>query len=84
MPNRYYIGQTSELSLRLNRHNARFVFSTKNRGPWDLVYSQGFATRLEEMAEERRLKGQKSRKALDRLVAHQVESRLLSGLTGWS
>ena len=72
---RFYIGQTDDLVLRLLRHNQDEVFSTKSRGPWTMVWSKEFATRAEAMAEEKRLKAMKSRKALDALVAQQVESR---------
>ena len=72
---RYYIGQTADLALRLRRHNQGMVFWTKGRGPWEVVYSQQFETRSTAMAEERRLKGLKSRKALEKLVAQSVESR---------
>lgn len=66
---RYYIGQTSNLEQRLRRHNKGFVLWTKSRGPWELVYSEGFRTRSEAMAEERRLKRLKSKKKLERIVA---------------
>jgi putative endonuclease len=66
---RYYIGQTSNLVLRLQRHNDGKVSCTKNRGPWEMAYSRGYASRSEAMAEERRLKGLKSKKALERFIA---------------
>ena len=72
---RYYIGQTSNVALRLQRHNNGTVLWTKNRGPWELVYIQRFETRSEAMGEERRLKGLKSKAALAKLVAQSVESR---------
>ncbi len=72
---RYYIGQTSDVALRLQRHNNGAVFWTKSRGPWELVYTQGFETRSEAMAEERRLKALKSKEALANLVTQSVESR---------
>ena len=66
---RLYIGQTSDVTLRLRRHNQNTVFSTKDRGPWTLVYSKEFPTRSEAMAQERKLKALKSNKALLALVA---------------
>ncbi|MBM3944101.1 MAG: hypothetical protein FJ317_01225 [SAR202 cluster bacterium] len=35
---RFYIGQTDDLALRLRRHNQDRSFSTKNRGPWEIVW----------------------------------------------
>jgi len=61
---RLYIGQTSDLQLRLNRHNEDKVFSTKGRGPWQLIHSESFATRSAAMIQERKLKRLKSKKAL--------------------
>ena len=66
---RYYIGQTSDLSQRLQRHNDDKVFSTKNYGPWEIAYSQSFLTRSEAMAEEKRLKALKSKTAIDKLIS---------------
>jgi len=66
---RYYIGQTSDLSIRLQRHNEGKVFWTKNRGPWEIVYSQSFQTRSEAIAGEKRLKALKSKAAIEKLIA---------------
>ncbi|MBI4303221.1 MAG: GIY-YIG nuclease family protein [Chloroflexi bacterium] len=72
---RFYIGQTSDLSERLRRHKEGRVFWTKSRGPWELACSRQFETRSEAVCEERRLKGLKSKKALEAYIAQQVESR---------
>jgi putative endonuclease len=61
---RLYIGQTSDLELRLQRHNEGKVFWTKSRGPWQLVHSETFNTRSAAMTQEKRLKALKSKKAL--------------------
>jgi putative endonuclease len=64
---RYYIGQTSDLELRLNRHNENLVKSAKNRGPWEIVYFEEYETRSEAMQRERYLKSLKSRKSIEEL-----------------
>ena len=66
---RFYIGQSSNLALRLERHNGGDVTWTKSRGPWELAYSEEYATRQEAMAREKALKGLKSKAALRRLIA---------------
>ena len=66
---RFYIGHTSDLRLRLQRHNEGKVFWTKSRGPWELFHSEQFDTRSEAMKRERRLKGLKSKRALEQYVA---------------
>ncbi len=43
----YYIGHTSNLEIRLQRHNAGWSKSTKSGIPWKIVYSQEFNTKSE-------------------------------------
>ena len=69
---RYYVGQTSDLKLRLGRHNDGRVRSTKPYVPWKVVYSESFKTRSEAMRRERELKNKKSKVYLAQLA----ESRL--------
>ena len=35
---RYYVGHTQNILERLSYHNNGKVTSTRNKGPWDLVY----------------------------------------------
>ena len=64
-----YIGQTSNIYLRLERHNENKVFSTSNMGPWKLVYSERFGSRGGAMKRERLLKKQKGGDVLKRIIA---------------
>ena len=59
---RLYIGQTKDLEARVERHNRNMNKSTKNRGPWKLLYNTSFKTRAEAVALERKLKGFKNPK----------------------
>ena len=63
-----YIGQTSNLSLRLKAHNTGESKYTKNRGPWRVIYQEEFSTRSEAMAREKFLKTGKGREFLDSLT----------------
>ena len=54
--NRYYVGQTNDLSRRLSKHNSGFVSSTKPYLPWELKLSLHKSSRSEAMALERKLK----------------------------
>jgi len=56
-----YIGQTNNLDARVRRHNIGKNFSTKNRGPWKLIFSQEFENRNEAMKFEKYLKSLKNR-----------------------
>jgi putative endonuclease len=58
--NKFYIGQTNNLDDRLFRHNSNQNLATKNKGPWQFIFTKQFATRSEAMALERKLKSFKS------------------------
>ena len=64
----YYIGQTQDLELRLIKHNSNGNTSTRNKGPWKIVYSKSYETRAEAIKEESRIKKQKSRKYIESLI----------------
>ncbi len=66
---RYYVGQTSDLSHRLSRHNAGLVTSTKGYVPWELVYYESYSSRSESMSRERKIKRRKSRSYIESLIA---------------
>ena len=59
-----YIGQTNHLESRVNLHNSNKNFSTKNKGPWKLLYSKEFETRSEAMNFEKKLKSIKNKEYL--------------------
>jgi len=47
-----YIGQTSEIDKRVEKHNKGQIKSTKNRAPFDLIYFETYNTRREAMYRE--------------------------------
>ncbi|MBD3225303.1 MAG: hypothetical protein GF313_11270 [Caldithrix sp.] len=64
-----YIGQTHNLSDRLNRHNQNRNKYTAGKGPWKLLYYQSFATRREAIGLEAYLKGFKNKTYLLQWIA---------------
>ena len=54
--NRYYIGQTNNVILRLRRHNAGYEKSTKAYIPWEILLQINKDTRAEAMCLEKKLK----------------------------
>ncbi|MDX2173557.1 MAG: GIY-YIG nuclease family protein [Bacteroidota bacterium] len=54
--NRYYIGQTNNISNRLESHNSGYVLSTKPYLPWKLLLFLKKSTRSEAMILEKKLK----------------------------
>jgi putative endonuclease len=66
---RYYTGFTADLEQRIGQHNSGVTKSTKNRGPWKLVYTEQYDSRAEAMRRERFLKSGKGREQLAALIA---------------
>ena len=65
----HYIGQTSNLTDRLNRHNSNRSTYTKNKGHWEIEATLEVPTRSEAVQLESKLKGFKNfSKALDYLL----------------
>jgi len=69
---RRYIGQTGDLSRRLREHNDPVhnvrKYTTRQLGPWRLVWSESFPTRQQAMARERWLKSGAGRGWLDQVI----------------
>ncbi|MBW6534003.1 MAG: GIY-YIG nuclease family protein [Mariniphaga sp.] len=55
-----YIGQTSNLMKRVERHNSGGSPYTRGKGPWKLIFLMEFSTRTEAIHMERKLKGFKN------------------------
>jgi putative endonuclease len=53
---RIYIGYSADLKRRIGEHNSDKVFSTKNRGPWRLIYYEAFASNYDARVREKKLK----------------------------
>lgn len=51
-----YIGYTNNLKRRLSEHNSNKSFSTKNYGPWVLIYSEIYKSEEDAKTREKRLK----------------------------
>ena len=66
--NRYYIGSTENVKRRLQEHNWSRTTSTKSGIPWEVVYTETFATRNEAIKREYQIKAKKSRKYIDFLI----------------
>lgn len=64
----YYVGSTSDLDSRIERHKSGKVTSNKDKLPLELIYSEEFISRGEAQAREYQIKDWKSRKAIERLI----------------
>jgi len=66
----FYIGQTNDINDRLIRHNSGRAKYTKNKVPWDLVYSEKFDSRSKALQREKEIKSWKSSKLINKLIEH--------------
>ena len=64
----FYVGSTSNLEDRVNRHNSGRSPFTKARMPWKLVYSETFSSESEAIRCELQIKKWKSRKLILELI----------------
>ena len=53
---RFYTGISADVQKRLTEHNAGYTFSTKGYRPWELFFSEKYATRMEARHREKFLK----------------------------
>lgn len=69
---KYYIGQTQKLVVRLEQHNAGMNKATKSGKPWELKFRKDFQSRSEAVVYERELKNKKSRNYIEWLISQTV------------
>ncbi len=62
---RYYVGQTTDIRKRLERHNLGNVPSTKSAIPWILVLQIEVETRSEAVILERKIKKRGAKRFID-------------------
>jgi len=55
------VGQTACIEARLKAHNSGVCFSTRNRGPWKILFFESCETRSDAMRMEKYLKTGKGR-----------------------
>ena len=65
---KHYIGQTSDISKRLIRHNSGYEKFTKKGIPWTLKFYTVVDTRSEAMKLEKKIKNFKSNKLLNEWI----------------
>lgn len=54
----YYKGFTTNLQKRIQDHNNNRSTFTKNKGPWELVYTESFIDKKSALQREKQLKRQ--------------------------
>lgn len=67
---KYYVGYTHDLELRVERHNSGWGKFSSSGIPWKLVYSEEFNSKSDALKREREIKGRKSRSYIEKLIGH--------------
>ena len=65
---KFYIGSTADVEKRLHYHNSGKQRSTKNRLPFDLVYTESFENKTLALAREKQIKSFKGGSAFKQLM----------------
>ena len=65
---KYYVGVTSNLAQRLRQHNSGANRSTKNKGPWAVIYTEQFLNTTDAWKREKQIKSYKGGKAFKKLL----------------
>ena len=66
--NKYYVGFTSDIEHRLEKHNSGDVKSTRYGIPWKLMYTEEFLYKVDAWKRERQIKKYKGGKAFKLLI----------------
>ena len=66
--NRYYVGHTQNMDVRLAQHNRGMVKSTKGGRPWQIIYTEPYETKNGAYGRERKIKSYKSGRAFTALI----------------
>jgi putative endonuclease len=66
---RYYVGQTQDIAKRLDKHSRGETKSLKNRGEFELVYTEECSSRAEAMRREKEIKKYKGGVAFKKLLS---------------
>ena len=66
--NKYYVGHTEDISLRLERHNTGWSRFTSQAQDWVLKHFEQFPTKSEAIKRENSIKRMKSRKYIEELI----------------
>jgi len=65
---RYYVGHSQDIDLRLVQHNSGISAFTAKADDWKIVYKQAFETRESARTRENEIKPKKSRKYIEWII----------------
>lgn len=53
---RFYVGFTTDIGARLEKHNLGKVYWTKRLLPWKLIYYEAYVSKMDAITREKQLK----------------------------
>lgn len=65
---KFYVGCTSNINRRLEEHNKNKTRSTKNKGPFELIYQENYNSLSEGRKREQKIKSYKGGNAFKKLI----------------
>ena len=66
---RYYVGYTSDIQIRISQHNSGLSSYTSTATDWKVLYTEQYLSRDEAHKRELSIKRKKSRKYIEWLIA---------------
>ncbi|MEA1896411.1 MAG: GIY-YIG nuclease family protein [Bacteroidota bacterium] len=67
---KYYVGYTQDIEIRVEKHNAGATPSTRPGSPWIFVYSEEYNEKSVAIKREIEIKKMKSRKYIEKLIGN--------------
>jgi putative endonuclease len=64
----YYVGSTQNVQRRLIEHNSGKTKSLRGKGPFHIIYTEAFESRIDAVQRERQIKSYKGGTALKKLI----------------
>jgi putative endonuclease len=66
---KYYVGFTHDINLKLERHNFGWCKFSSRGIPWELVYKEEFINKSDAIKRENEIKNWKCRRMIEKLIA---------------
>jgi putative endonuclease len=71
--NKFYVGSTSNIDDRLNRHQSGYSKATKAGVPWKMVYTEQFHLKSDALKRELEIKSWKSHAKIEKLISDNIK-----------